>query len=79
MRTTLGDESGNCGDQHRTRGGRIPAIALTAYATSADRDKCLNAGFQLHMAKPAESAMLIAAVAGLVAKSRPYSGGRSKT
>ena len=61
------------------RGGRIPALALTAYATSTDRDKCLSAGFQLHMAKPAESAMLIAAVAGLVAKSRPYSGGRSKT
>jgi CheY-like chemotaxis protein len=31
---------------------RLPAIALTAYATVADRDEALAAGYDLHLAKP---------------------------
>jgi hypothetical protein len=31
---------------------RLPAIALTAYATTADRDQALAAGYDLHLAKP---------------------------
>jgi len=50
----------------RDRDGRVPAIALTAYASSEDRDRALRAGFDLHLAKPVESAELIAAVARLV-------------
>jgi CheY-like chemotaxis protein len=30
----------------------LPAIALTAYATAADRDQALAAGYDLHLAKP---------------------------
>lgn len=34
--------------------GRIPAIALTAYARPEDREHAIDAGFQLHLAKPIE-------------------------
>ncbi len=47
---------------------RVPAIALTAYATTDDRVRVLSAGFQLHVAKPIDPAELAAAVAN-VAKS----------
>jgi len=45
--------------------GRIPAAALTALARDEDRQEALDAGFQLHLAKPIDSPTLIAAVAGL--------------
>jgi CheY-like chemotaxis protein len=35
-------------------GGRCPALALTAYASEADRERALRAGFDEHLAKPAE-------------------------
>jgi len=45
--------------------GRIPAIALTAYAGHTDRRRALRAGFQTHLAKPVSPDELIAAVANL--------------
>ena len=36
------------------RGGRTPAIAVTAYAGRADRKRALEAGFDAHFAKPIE-------------------------
>jgi len=53
------------------RGGRIPAIALTAYVTQEDRDRALRAGFQKHLAKPVESGVLVAAVAALAPNPDP--------
>jgi CheY-like chemotaxis protein len=53
-----------------TKGGTIPAIALTAYARSEDRTKALRAGYQAHIAKPVEPSELVASIAsfaGLVA------------
>jgi CheY-like chemotaxis protein len=47
-------------------GGRIPAVALTAYARVEDYQKSLAEGFQLHIAKPVRAAELIAVVASLV-------------
>ena len=47
------------------RGGNVPAIALTAYARSEDRTRSILAGFQMHIAKPVESAELIAMIASL--------------
>jgi signal transduction histidine kinase/CheY-like chemotaxis protein len=44
-------------------GGRVPAIALTAFARSEDRTRALHAGFLVHVAKPVEPAELIATVA----------------
>jgi signal transduction histidine kinase len=49
------------------RGGRIPAIALTAFARSEDRTKALHVGYLAHVAKPvepAELAITVASVAG---------------
>jgi CheY-like chemotaxis protein len=34
------------------RGGTIPAVALTAYARTQDRERALRAGFQAHLSKP---------------------------
>jgi CheY-like chemotaxis protein len=48
------------------RGGRIPALALTAYAGADDRGKALAAGFNLYVPKPAGPAELVAKAALLV-------------
>jgi signal transduction histidine kinase/ActR/RegA family two-component response regulator len=50
------------------RGGRIPALALTAYARIEDRATALAAGYQQHAAKPIEPADLAAAVATLAGR-----------
>ena len=41
----------------------IPAIALTAYATEADRKRALDAGFQAHIQKPIEPNELVKTIA----------------
>ncbi|MBD2199893.1 MULTISPECIES: hybrid sensor histidine kinase/response regulator [Calothrix] len=48
------------------RGGEIPAIALTAYAAETTQQQVFAAGFQLHIAKPADPAKLVAAIAAIV-------------
>jgi CheY-like chemotaxis protein len=52
----------------REHGKITPAIALTAYATSSDRDTVLSAGFQVHMPKPFEPDNLISVVGDLATK-----------
>lgn len=47
------------------KGGRIPAIALTAYARVEDRVRALTAGFQAHVPKPVEPDELVAVVMSL--------------
>ena len=48
-------------------GGKIPAIALTAYAVETDYEEILlNAGFQKYMTKPIEPTTLAIAVADVV-------------
>jgi len=42
---------------------RLPAIALTAYASATDRDQALAAGYDLHLTKPVGPAALAHAVA----------------
>lgn len=49
----------------RERGGKIPAIALTAYARTEDRARALAAGYQMHLAKPIDREELAAVVAKL--------------
>jgi len=46
-------------------GGHIPAIALTAFAREEDRILALDAGFQMHVAKPVDPFELVAVVAKL--------------
>ena len=48
-------------------GGRVPAIAVTAYATVEDRRRALEAGFVAHIAKPFAPKKLIATIARAVA------------
>lgn len=43
----------------------IPALALTAYATSRDRTRCLDAGFQNHIPKPVDRQELMAVIRSL--------------
>jgi signal transduction histidine kinase/ActR/RegA family two-component response regulator len=51
-----------------TRGGGIPAIALTAFARSEDRTSALRAGFLVHVSKPVEPSELVATVASVVGR-----------
>jgi PAS domain S-box-containing protein len=44
------------------RGGKVPAIALTAFARSEDRTRALRAGFLVHVSKPVDPSELIATV-----------------
>ena len=57
------------------QGGKMPAIALTAYAREEDRDRALAAGFQMHMAKPVNPDQLVAVVNSLSGK-QSLGGGR---
>lgn len=50
------------------RGGRTPAIALTAYATAQDRRDAIAAGYDRHIAKPVEPDELCAVVAAVVGR-----------
>jgi CheY-like chemotaxis protein len=51
-------------------GGRIPAIALTAYSRVKDRLEALAAGFQMHLAKPVDASELAVAIASILERSR---------
>jgi PAS domain S-box-containing protein len=53
------------------RGGRVPAVALTAYAGAKDRRRALLAGFHTHLAKPVEPDELLAVLASLSARKEP--------
>jgi PAS domain S-box-containing protein len=50
------------------RGGRLPAIALTAFARSEDRTRALRAGFMVHVAKPVDPTELVATVASVAGR-----------
>jgi PAS domain S-box-containing protein len=52
----------------REEGGRIPAVALTAYARADDRRKALLAGFQNHAAKPMDPQELVVVIANLAGR-----------
>jgi PAS domain S-box-containing protein len=48
---------------NQTQTRKIPAIALTAHARPSERLKILSAGYQIHLAKPVDTAELIAVIA----------------
>jgi PAS domain S-box-containing protein len=52
----------------KEQGGATPAVALTAFARAEDRRRALLSGFQQHLAKPAETAELLAVVSNLSGK-----------
>ena len=47
------------------QGGKIPAVAVTAYASAEDRARALESGFQTHVSKPVNPGELISTVATL--------------
>jgi PAS domain S-box-containing protein len=47
------------------RGGRVPAIALTAYGRREDRLHAITAGFSMHVPKPVDPAELVTLVESL--------------
>jgi len=54
----------------KSRSSPLPAIALTAYARTEDRQRTLLAGFHMHLSKPIEARELIASISGLLHLSR---------
>ena len=42
--------------------GSVPAVALSAYSSSGDRERALRAGFDAHVAKPVRPPELVHAV-----------------
>ncbi len=55
------------------RGRRTPIIAMTANAMAADRDRCLEAGMDEHIAKPIQSAELQLKISRLAVAGKPAS------
>lgn len=49
---------------------RVPAVALTAYGSAADRQTALSAGYDRHIAKPVSGEDLVSTVASLAAQER---------
>jgi len=49
-------------------GGRIPAAALTAYASPQEEERAIEAGFQTHIAKPIKPVQLGLIIANLVGR-----------
>jgi CheY-like chemotaxis protein len=50
------------------QGGKVLAVALTAFARTDDRARALEAGYHAHVAKPVEPSKLAAIVADLLGR-----------
>ncbi len=54
--------------------GRIPAVAVTGYATSDDVERAFDAGYQRHISKPMDPVAFVATVAELARSGSVRSG-----
>ena len=52
----------------RSKRSKLPAVALTAYATKEDKARALETGFQMHVAKPIEPETLVMSIASTVGR-----------
>jgi two-component system, chemotaxis family, CheB/CheR fusion protein len=52
------------------RGGAVPVVAFTAVAGGAERRRCLAAGFQAHLSKPASRAEVLEALESVLGLER---------
>jgi CheY-like chemotaxis protein len=50
------------------QGGRIPAIAVTAYSRTEDRVQAMTAGFQMHISKPVNASELAHAITSIIGR-----------
>jgi signal transduction histidine kinase/ActR/RegA family two-component response regulator len=57
-------------------GMRVAAVAVTAYARAEDRERAIAAGFDVHLAKPVQPAVVLDAVARLVGRANCGPAGR---
>jgi PAS domain S-box-containing protein len=55
------------------QGGLLPALALSAFARSEDRELALRSGYQAHVAKPVEPSELVKAITELTGNSAAVS------
>ncbi len=62
--------------RERSAHRHVPALALTAFASPADRELALSLGFEAHLAKPASPRDLAGTVANLVGRGSASSWGR---
>jgi CheY-like chemotaxis protein len=62
---------GRVRERDARRGGRTPAVALTAYARHEDSARSLSAGFDAHLSKPVEPGELLSVLAGLAGRGAP--------
>jgi len=53
-----------------SRGGRVPAVAVTAFTLKDDPDEAVRAGFQRHFRKPVDTHALFGAVVELAERGR---------
>ena len=53
-------------EREAAEGGHVPAVALTAFASRADREQALSLGFEEHIAKPVSPADLMRTAAKLL-------------
>ena len=56
----------------RDQGGETPAAALTAYARDEDRQRALDAGYQMHIAKPVSTGKLVTMIAELAGRTKEF-------
>jgi CheY-like chemotaxis protein len=54
------------------QGGRIQAIAVSAYSRTKDLMRALAAGFQAHLSKPVNAAELTHVITGLIGRFNRY-------
>lgn len=52
-------------------GGRVAAVAVTAYGRAEDRMRTISAGFDMHLPKPVDPAELLTIVRSLAARDFP--------
>lgn len=52
----------------RGAGTRLPAVALTAFTSSADRARTIASGFDAHLAKPVSLELLVSTLAKLAGR-----------
>lgn len=57
-----------------SRGGTVPAIALTAFTRYEDRARALACGYQAHLAKPADLHALLLAIADVTGRTQSDAG-----
>jgi CheY-like chemotaxis protein len=58
----------------RAAGDTTPSIALTAFATTLDAERALQAGFDVHLTKPISLDRLVHAVSELLPRELRSSG-----